>query len=525
MVGKSTTRPIMLNLLNKTHPALLLLVLSLPISSFAVGAESVELESIKAGQAALTFAAGGIRQSLSQDGIVNPITGDNQTTGNRMLLGTTDVVYLSLKNSEEASIGDLYTVYRRIRKVFHPSSRRYMGYLVNMLGVVKVTQVDHQLTTVRVVRSYAQIMPGDSVMRFSLPSHDTLTQDDTVHAQTEQVEGMILDLQSDKNMMLVGQWNVVYLDRGRQDGVKIGDRMEVYRLGSGLPRRTVGEVTVLAVEDATATALISRSTSRILVGDRFALIERGGGDAPQLKDQRTHPTDNRSGPSSLGDSRIRLQQLAGRTVINLDDLVDQLQYESGEVFIKPQGLVILEQIAAYLKTITDKHVRVEGHADNMEIGPSLKSQYPTNWELSKARAARIVRYLVEQGGLDSVNLSTAGYGDTKPVASNTTEEGRKQNRRIEIVLYSSDASEQTQKPQASATPSLSESSPVLGKSSPTSALPSGAPSADNSSSVDPTAASAGRTPVSGDSPPVIPDSGGPAGDNVPPSDQPTAPQP
>ena len=80
-------------------------------------------------------------------------------------------------------------------------------------------------------------------------------------------------------------------------------------------------------------------------------------------------------------------------------------------------------------------IRVEGHADNVEIGPTLKSRYPSNWELSKARASGVLRYLVEKGGLDSARLASVGYGDGRPVATNATEEGRTSNRRVEVLLY------------------------------------------------------------------------------------------
>ena len=94
--------------------------------------------------------------------------------------------------------------------------------------------------------------------------------------------------------------------------------------------------------------------------------------------------------------------------------------------MKPAGVPILEQLAEYLRTAAvSQQVRVEGHSDNMEIGPSLKGVFPTNWELSKARAAEIVRYLIEKGGMDSAKLSAVGYGASRPVASNGSEEGRK----------------------------------------------------------------------------------------------------
>ena len=95
---------------------------------------------------------------------------------------------------------------------------------------------------------------------------------------------------------------------------------------------------------------------------------------------------------------------------------------------------------AHLKTDAgDRLIRVEGHADNMEIGPSLKSRYHTNWDLSKARAGGVLQYLREKGGIDSEKLSSVGYGDTKPIAGNATEADRQKNRRVDIVLYSSES--------------------------------------------------------------------------------------
>jgi chemotaxis protein MotB len=117
----------------------------------------------------------------------------------------------------------------------------------------------------------------------------------------------------------------------------------------------------------------------------------------------------------------------------------QLRYESGEAKIKPEGYQMLNQLVELLKASPPNQlIRVEGHADSMEIGPSLKSLYPTNWDLSKARATGVLRYLVEKGGIDSARISSIGYGATKPVMSNATEDGRSKNRRVEILLYSPD---------------------------------------------------------------------------------------
>ncbi len=428
-----------------------LIILSCSLAAVtAMPVHAQNAESVRLGDAALTFAAGSIRQDMPLDGVVNVITGDNQLSGNRMMIGWagTDTLYLKLKNPGDAALGDLYTVYRRSRKVFHPITKQYLGYIINRLGVVKVIQLDPSLVGVRVVRSYASFSPGDPVMRFTPPSTEDVVD---VASSAGDVEAMVVELQSDKNMSLVSQGNLVYLDKGQGDGLRGGDFLEVFRTGGGLPERKIGEVKILSTEPRTAAAVLSKATARVLIGDRLrskhaslvGAMQTEGGDF-DLPPATVQPVmagglDTASAPSSepRALSKARIERTRGVTKINLDDLADQLEYESGEVKVKPAGVPILEQLTDYLKaTAVHQQVRVEGHSDNMEIGPTLKGQFPTNWELSKARAADIVRYLIEKGGMDSAKLSAVGYGASRPVASNATDEGRKKNRRIEVVLES-----------------------------------------------------------------------------------------
>ena len=150
------------------------------------------------------------------------------------------------------------------------------------------------------------------------------------------------------------------------------------------------------------------------------------------------PLENASALSNDVVARtLKVQDAGGQSRINLGELSNKfLHYDSGEAAIKPDSYKVLDQLIEYLHTSGDERlVRVEGHADNVEIGPSLKLRYASNWELSKARAGGVVRYLVEKGGLDSARLSSVGYGDSKPAGSNSVEEGRTKNRRVEIVLY------------------------------------------------------------------------------------------
>ena len=87
-----------------------------------------------------------------------------------------------------------------------------------------------------------------------------------------------------------------------------------------------------------------------------------------------------------------------------------------------------------MQTVTDHRIQIEGHTDNQEIGPVLKKMFASNWELSTARATEVVKYLLTHSQLPADRLVAVGRADTVPVAANTTEEGRQQNRRIEILL-------------------------------------------------------------------------------------------
>jgi chemotaxis protein MotB len=417
--------------------------LATPLLPLAWAAD--DLSSVRFGEQALAYSSGSIQRSTPQDGFVNVITGDNQTTGDHMILGSRDVLYLRLKNPGDVAPGDLFTIYRRAHKVFHPTTGQYLGHLVNRLAVVQVSQIDKDLTTVEIMRAYAAVSPGDPVMKFVLPTDEGAAVD---QPSAGDVAGRVVEYQSNMGMMnLVAQRNVVYLDRGREDGIRPGDRMEVVRSGGSLPQRVVGEVKILSMEDRTATALITKSTSRILKGDRFRVKVH----APEMMPvaQSLQQSLDVSPTVASSSSKFQVQDGASETRISLSDLMKQLRFESGEATIKSEGYQVLNELIAYLKTAAgDRLIRVEGHADNMEIGPSLKSLYQTNWDLSKARAGGVLRYLTEKGGIDSAKLSSVGYGDTKPMTSNATEVGRQKNRRVDIVLYSPDSAEEESEPAA-----------------------------------------------------------------------------
>jgi len=104
------------------------------------------------------------------------------------------------------------------------------------------------------------------------------------------------------------------------------------------------------------------------------------------------------------------------------------------VVINERGKELLARIADSLRDNRNQKILVEGHTDNVGIGSELRQRYPTNWELSTARATAVVRFLQEVTGLEPERLSACGYSFYQPLATNDTEEDRRQNRRIEIIL-------------------------------------------------------------------------------------------
>jgi chemotaxis protein MotB len=111
-------------------------------------------------------------------------------------------------------------------------------------------------------------------------------------------------------------------------------------------------------------------------------------------------------------------------------LSDKSYYDSGSAELRPESKQILDNIYSFLKK-NNNLIRVEGNTDNVPISTA---QYPTNWELSAARATNVVRYLVEHDGLDPTRISAAGYGEFRPRKSNGDDVSRQQNRRVDIVL-------------------------------------------------------------------------------------------
>ncbi|MCP4605518.1 MAG: OmpA family protein [Proteobacteria bacterium] len=114
----------------------------------------------------------------------------------------------------------------------------------------------------------------------------------------------------------------------------------------------------------------------------------------------------------------------------LVEMASAILFPSGKAKLSEEGEEALTEVANILATIPDRNFQVAGHTDNV---PIRNQRFKSNWELSSARAVAVVHHLIENG-VAMENVSAAGYAETQPVASNEHEDGKAQNRRIEIVL-------------------------------------------------------------------------------------------
>ncbi|MCD6119264.1 flagellar motor protein MotB [bacterium] len=113
---------------------------------------------------------------------------------------------------------------------------------------------------------------------------------------------------------------------------------------------------------------------------------------------------------------------------------DNILFDSGKATLKPEFKQILDVLGPTLLKIPNR-IQVEGHTDSVPINTAV---FPSNWELSTARASGVLRYLVSRIGIPSERLCASGYADSHPIATNATSEGKARNRRVEIVILRSE---------------------------------------------------------------------------------------
>ena len=131
----------------------------------------------------------------------------------------------------------------------------------------------------------------------------------------------------------------------------------------------------------------------------------------------------------IEDRQVKLEMMGKGLVITI---VGDVLFDSGKAKIRPESYPILDKVATVLKeNVPGLNVGIEGHTDSV---PIKFSGWKSNWELSTTRALSVLHYLVEENNISPERVSALGYGEYRPVASNSTKEDRQLNRRVEIVI-------------------------------------------------------------------------------------------
>ncbi|MGK5090441.1 OmpA family protein [Deltaproteobacteria bacterium TL4] len=169
---------------------------------------------------------------------------------------------------------------------------------------------------------------------------------------------------------------------------------------------------------------------------KMVIMQKGvGGQMPQ-KDQKTNKTVMTALTNSLKkeieSQQVKISEFSERTVVRLEEKV---LFDIATATLSESGIQLLKEVGQSLKQIKNRDIQVEGHSDYQKIrSVELKEVFPTNLELSTARALRVARYLIDDVGLRASRVSIAGYGPHHPLINKWTPEVLQGNRRVEIAL-------------------------------------------------------------------------------------------
>lgn len=200
--------------------------------------------------------------------------------------------------------------------------------------------------------------------------------------------------------------------------------------------------TALALQELEAYSeaqLTDCLTMRDLFDDRLLKTERALSQCNQttaianenlLRLKRREQEIRRNLEEQIEERDVEVQLLMDQLSVRV---LDKILFKSGSAEILPTGLKVLDQIVNAIRE-GDDIIRIEGHTDNVPIGPNLKHRYPSNWELAAMRAASVIRYMQLGQAIAPERLMLVSWSKFQPITSNDDKQRRQRNRRVEIVL-------------------------------------------------------------------------------------------
>jgi hypothetical protein len=217
----------------------------------------------------LIFSSGFIAQRVENKGVIIG------SWDKKEMLGDNDIIYIDRKKNPSIAKDEKYTIYRIAKKVEHPATGKKMGYLVKILGVVQITSsLKKDVVTGTIIRSFDAMKNGDKLMPYK--KVDESMESGSKGVAGKKLKGYVVEVKDEK--IENADLDIVYIDKGENDGVMRGDRFWVVRRGEKtsmfspgggirLPSEAIAELKVISVEKSTATAQIIKSLRSIIRGD------------------------------------------------------------------------------------------------------------------------------------------------------------------------------------------------------------------------------------------------------------------
>ncbi len=193
----------------------------------------------------------------------------------------------------------------------------------------------------------------------------------------------------------------------------------------------------------------SELDTKLAVANQELSVYRRAAEARQSKLDALQNQENQLRErlsKELTDKNVEIEQLRGQLSVRM---LDKIVFKSGSADILPQGTEVLDKLADAIKDSIDT-IRVEGHTDDTPISDKLKVKYPSNWELSAARASAVARYFETKHFINPKRLESLGFSMYHPVVPNDSDENKQRNRRVEIVLKPAAEPEPAKEPAATA---------------------------------------------------------------------------
>jgi len=181
----------------------------------------------------------------------------------RSIFGNYDIVYLSING--DTNKGDRYLIIRDIKKVFHPVTGKYLGHQIRVTGILEITEIREDTPIARITTVFEDVQLGDELIRYDDLTPPILP--DII--RRPDLEGYIVE--SRMNNRIIGQGDIIYLDKGSNDGLEIGDIFDIFTLKP--LKFPIGKIQIISLRTNTSTAIVLRNDKEISIGDMWGKAE------------------------------------------------------------------------------------------------------------------------------------------------------------------------------------------------------------------------------------------------------------